>query len=212
MAAVRNLTDLSVQVIGSRAAEVPGRPYLGALPQLCLALVVAGVGLGAGIGRLWIAAVAGSLVVLGLLRWARAAVELGRRRRAADEWLLWGATARPSSALLSWRARELTSPDVRLTLARSLQGIERELRGTSLPGPLPLNRRAIRVHLGLMRAMRGRLEDAERPVSVRGMLLVDRLLTEPGSPLYSSVPDDVLAEALGDALAAIDPEPTTTAA
>ena len=81
-----------------------------------------------------------------------------------------------------------------------------------MPGPVPLNKRALRLHLGLLRALQERLEDSARPVSVRGMLLVDRLLTEPGSPLYSSVPDGVLAEALSEALAAIDPVPDAAAA
>ena len=158
------------------------------------------------------AVVAGALVAVGLLRWARAAAELGRRRRAADEWLLWGAAVRPSSDLLSWRAAELTSPRVRSTLARSLGGIERELRQASLPGPVPLNKRALRLHVGLVRALQARLEDSTRPVSVRGMLLADRLLTEPGSPLYSPAPDDVLADALSDVLEALDPEPLAAAA
>jgi hypothetical protein len=44
------------------------------------------------------------------------------------------------------------------------------------------------------------------------MLLVERLLTEPGSPLYSRVPDDVLAETIREALAAIDSGRTAAAA
>jgi hypothetical protein len=175
-------------------------------------VLVLAVGLGVAIGWPWVLAIACSLALVGLLQAARAAVELGRRRRAADEWLLWGAAARPSSALLSWRAGELTSPRLRSTLAHSLQRIEREARGGTLPGPVPLNKRAIRRHLSLVRALQERVEDRALPVSVRGMLLVDRLLTEPGSPLYSYVPDDVLAEALSEALAAIDPAPAAAAA
>ncbi len=199
-------------ILGHPDDEGPARPLPAALPQLCLALLVAAVGFGAGVGWPWVLAVAGALVVVGALQSARAAVALGQRRRAADEWLLWGAAAQPSSKLLSWRAGELTSPRLRSTLARSLRGIERELLFTSMPGPVPLNKRALRLHLGLLRALQERLEDSARPVSVRGMLLVDRLLTEPGSPLYSSVPDDVLAEALSEALAAIDPVPDAAAA
>ena len=77
---------------------------------------------------------------------------------------------------------------------------------------MPLNKRAIRCHIGLVRALHERLDDQSRPVSVRGMLLIDRLLTESGSALYSRVPDDVLAQALSEALAAIDPAPTAAAA
>ncbi len=209
---MRSFSDLSLPALGHRGVEGPASPYQALLPRLCVAFLVAAVGLGVGIGWPWIAAVSGSLVAVGVLQWARAAVELGRRRRAADEWLLRGAAARPSSALLSWRARELTSPRLRSTLARSLRGIERELRGTGLPGPIPLNRRALRLHVVLVRALEDRLDDSARPVSVRGMLLVDRLLTEPGSPLYSGVPDDVLAQALSETLAAIDPLPVAAAA
>ena len=179
-----------------------------ALPQFAAAiLVVAATGLGAGVALAWIAAIAGVLVVAGPLRWARAAADLGRRRRAADEWLLWGAAARPSSALLGWRARELTSPRVRLD-ARAQPSrnrarapwLEPSRTGPAEPARAP-------PPPGLVRALQERLEDTTRPVSVRGMVLADRLLTAPGSPLYSRAPDDVLAQALSEALAALDTEP-----
>jgi hypothetical protein len=178
---------------------------LAGLPQLVLVVLVLGAGFAALITWLWVLAVAGSLALLALVQVARAALELSRRRRAVDQWLLWGAAARPSSALLSWRAAELTSPRLRSTLAHSLGRLEREACGRTLPGPVPLNRRAIRNNSGLLGMLTRRLRDYDRPASVRGMLLVDRLVTEPGSPLYSSLPDDVLAEALSEALAALDP-------
>jgi hypothetical protein len=180
-------------------------PLVAALPQILLAPLVLAIGLGTGVGWPWVGVIACSLVGVGLAQAVSATVELGRRRRTADEWLLWGAATRPSSALLSWRAGELTSPRLRSTLAHSLKRIEREARGGTLPGPVPLNKRALRSHLGLLRALHERLEDRGRAVSPRGMLLVDRLLTEPGSPLYSRVPDGVLAEALSEALAAVEP-------
>ena len=87
------------------------------------------------------------------------------------------------------------------------------MRGETLPGAVPLNTRALRRHVRLVGDLEERLEDRTRPVSARGMVLVDRLLTEPGSPLYSSpVPDDVLAEAVLEALIALDPVPLTAAA
>jgi hypothetical protein len=178
-------------------------PVLAGLPQFWLALAAAAVGTVAGIRWPWVVAVAGSLVVVGLAQILRAAVELGRRRRLADEWLLWGAVARPSSPLLDWRAAELSSPRLRTTLAHTLQRIERQVSGSTLPGPVPLNVRAIRCDLALLRAVRERLADTSQPVSVRGVLLVDRLVTEPVSPLYSRVPAEVLAEALSDAVTAL---------
>ena len=189
------------------------RPRAVALPSLGLALVVLAVGFAASIGWPWILATACSLVLVALLQAARATVALGRERRIADEGLLWGAPARQSSALLSWRAAELTSPRFRSTLAHTLQQIQREVRGGTRPGPVPLNTRGLRRHLRLVRALQERLEDHAHPVSAAGMVLVDRLLTEPGSPLYScGAPDEVLAETMIQALLALDPLPEAVAA
>ncbi len=196
----------------TRDPQIPAHPLLAAIPELALAALVLAVGFGASVGSLWTLIVAGALVVVALLRAGVAAIEVGRRRRTADEWLLWGATARPSSALLTWRAAELLSPRLRATLAHSFHRIERETRGKTIPGAVPLNKRALRRHLSLLVVLLSRLDDRARPVTVRGVLLVDRLLTEPGSPLYSTAPDDVLAEALTDALAALDPPPLAEAA
>ena len=211
---MRNL--ISVLPAPSRrhlGTDGPPRPTLVALPSLGLALLVLAVGFAASIGWMWVGTTAGSLVFLGAFQAARASVEIGRRRRAADEWLLWGATARPSSALLSWRAAELTSPQLRSTLAHGLHQIQREARGGTRPGPVPLNTHALRRHLRLVGALQARLENSARPVSARGMVLVNRLLTEPGSPLYTcGAPDDVLADALSDALLALDPAPVAVAA
>ena len=180
------------------------RPLFVGLPQLFAASVVLVIGVGTGVDWPWILAIVASLGLVALLQTARAALELEGRRRAADEWLLWGAVARPSSKLLSWRAGELTSPGMRATLAHSLGRVERDTRAGAFPG-VPLNRRAIRRQIGLVRALRERLDDQSRPVSARGMLLVDRLVTVPRSPLYSRAPDAVLAEAVSEALTALDP-------
>jgi hypothetical protein len=202
----------SVAARRSPDSDVPAGPFASALPELCLALLALPVGFAAGIGWVWVVAVAGALAGVALLRATGAALELGRRRRAADEWLLWGATARPSSALLTWRANELGSPRLRSTLARSMRRIEREVRGRAYPGAVPLNKRALRSQIKLVHAVNERLEERDRPVSVRGILLVDRLLTEPGSPLYSRVSGEVLAKALTDALAALELAPLAAAA
>jgi hypothetical protein len=203
---------LTIQARRNEEREARVRPLLVALPELALALLVAFVGFGMAVRWQWTLAVVCALAIVALVRATRAAVELGRRRQLADKWLLWGATARPSSALLSWRTEELLSPRLRSTLAHSLARIESETRGRTLPGAVPLNKRALRCHIGLLHVLQGRLADQDRAVSVRGMLLVDRLLTEPGSPLYASTPDDVVAEALTDALAALDPFTVAVAA
>ena len=139
-------------------------------------------------------------------------MEKGRQRRAADEWLLWGAVAQPSSPLLSRRAAELTSPGRRSTLARSLRRVERDVSEATVAAPIPVNRRAIRRNIGLVRALHERLDDHSRPIDPRGVVLVERLITIPRSPLYSRDPDNVLAEALAEALAALDSAPLAEAA
>jgi hypothetical protein len=138
--------------------------------------------------------------------------ERARQRRVVDAWLLWATPPNPQPALVSRRAGELCSQRRRATLARTLRGIEREVLGRVVPGPVPLNRRAIRAHLDLVQALEQRLADPARPVAARGMLVVDRLLTEPGSPLYSRDEEAVLAQALSEALAALEPRPERIAA
>ena len=187
-------------------------PYFTALVQLCLAPVVVVVGLAAGVDWRWLIAVLLGLGLVAAVEPIRVVMELGRRRHAADEWLLWGAVAHPSSPLLSWRAAELTSPGRRSTLARSMRRVERDASEDTVAAPVPLNRRSIRRNLGLVRALQERLDDHSRPIDPRGILLVERLITVPRSPLYSRDPDDVLAEALGEALTALDPAPLAEAA
>ena len=214
MEAVRDLiSDLRLPRHRPADAGGPTRPLLAALPSLGVALLVLAVGLAASIGWRWVTATACGLIFVAALKAARAASDRGRRRRAADDWLVWGATARPSSALLSWRAAELTSPRVRSTFAHSLRQIQREALGRTRPGPLPLNTRALRRHLRLVHALEERLENAARPVSAQGMVLVNRLLTEPGSPLYASGASAVLlADAVSDALVALERDSTAVAA
>jgi hypothetical protein len=155
---------------------------------------------------------AAAFLLFWLVRWAKKAAELNRRRRLADDWLLWGAVPTASSSLLSWRAGELLSPRLRATLARSLRHLEAEAAGRHFPRAVPLNVRAIRANADLVRMLGDRLEDSESPVSVRGMLLVDRLLTEPGSPLYAYGDPDGLADALAEVLFELCSQQTVRAA
>lgn len=107
------------------------------------------------------------------------------RRRQADELLLAGVRVNAHSPLLSERAVELTSPRRRRSLARTVDGIARDLDGRVLPGPTPLNRPACRPHLDLIRALATRLRDQRLAVSPRGVLLVEDLLCNGySSPLY----------------------------
>ena len=187
-------------------------PYSTALFQAGLAVGVVVVGLAAGVEWRWLIAVLLGFGVVAVVDPIRVLIEQGRQRHAADEWLRWGAVAHPSSPLLSQRAAELTSPRRRSTLARSLRRVERDVSEATVALPIPLNRHAIRRNVCLVRALHERLDDHTRPIDPRGVLLVERLITVPRSPLYSRDPDDVLAEALGEALAALDPAPLSEAA
>jgi hypothetical protein len=202
----------SVARFRRRDSELPAHPAAAAAPDVCFAAGAAALGLGVGLAWKWTAAVACGLLFIAACRAIRAALERSRLRTIADEWILWGAAARPSSRLLGWRAGELMSPRLRSTLAHSLARIESETRGKLLPGAVPLNKRALRQELPLLCVLHALLADAARPVSVRGMLLVDRLVTEAGSPLYASVSDDVLADTLCDALTALEDAPIASAA
>jgi len=204
---VRRAAQLAASALGRGDVEHPLSPLAAALPLLVVAFAVLAVGFAAEIRSLWVLSAACLLGLVALAQAALAAVGREERRRVADEWLLWGAAARPASALLSWRAAELASARLRGTLAHSLRRIEREVRCETRLGPVPLNKGAIRSQLGLLRALRERLADRSSPVTVRGMLLADRLLTEPASPLYSSVSDAVLAKALREALAELQLPP-----
>jgi hypothetical protein len=197
---VTNLTVLST----------PSREERRKLPQAGLALLIFVFAIWALIALAAVLAI--RAVVRALIAAARMVVESRRRRLAVDTWLLWGGAAHPSSAFFGWRSRDLTSPGLRLTLGRSLRRIEGEVRGDTLPWRVPLNDGALRRHLGLVTALETRLEDRARPVSVQGIVLVDRLLTEPRSPFSSPVSDDVLAKAMNEVLTALDPPPVATAA
>ena len=78
----------------------------------------------------------------------------------------------PDSALLVWRAAELTSTRERRRYARSLRSVVKELDGKHLPGAVPLNRRGLRPYAAALAALAERLGDLSQPVTPRSMLLV----------------------------------------
>jgi len=117
-------------------------------------------------------------------------------RRVADRVLRGGARVHPESALLVWRASELTSARERRACARSLRAIFKELDGNTLPGAVPLNRRGVRPYAPVLTAMAARVGDLSRPVTPRAMVLVRDLLGDGDSPLYSRPNVDRLPETL----------------
>jgi hypothetical protein len=119
-------------------------------------------------------------VFLALNRWD----DRRRLRASADDWIARGCE-NPKASRYDWRIDELTSVRERRQLGRSVRGIVPALAAGRLPGASPLNRATLRPYRAELIALADRLDDLERPVSATGILAVWRLLTEPGSVLYT---------------------------
>jgi hypothetical protein len=103
-------------------------------------------------------------------------------REAADRVLVRGASF-PMTPLLTWRASELMSLGRREALAAAISRLERSAGETLLPGAAPLNRSAVRLNRARLDAIVNRLLGDDL-VSPRGMVLLERLLDSPESPLF----------------------------
>ncbi len=172
------------------------RPYRETIPGLSTALAVLGAGAVRILPLLVALAAAAGCALFGLLRAAPAFRARRVLERRADALLRTGVAVHPHSALLVWRAGKLTSDRNRKLVVHGLEGVIREVEGRLLPGPIPLNRSALRPHLPLLRKLAGRVGELEFPIAPRGMVLVDELLTDGySSPLYgggSADPEPVL--------------------
>jgi hypothetical protein len=102
-------------------------------------------------------------------------------RHTADEQLV---ASRLPSPRLAWRVAELTSDDRRIELGRSLTAVVHGADERLLPSATPLDRSAIRESRAQLLELASRLFDLERSVTPRGMLLVDRFLSDGSGPLY----------------------------
>ena len=102
-------------------------------------------------------------------------------RRGADAEL---AATRLAPPRLAWRTAELVAEENRVSLARSLTDVVHAADERLLPGAAPLDRTAIRRNRAQLLELASLLFDVDREVTPRGVLLVDRLLTEGGGPLY----------------------------
>lgn len=126
-----------------------------------------------------------AVVPLALLTRVRARLRTNREfrvaRRRADSELLH---SRLPSPRLAWRVAELTADANRLELARALRQRVREADVRYLPSASPLNRVAVRANSAALLTLAARLEDLSRPVSARGVLLAERLLTDARGSLY----------------------------
>src|SRR5262249_45040341 len=112
---------------------------------------------------------AGGFLLLAGFRALSAFYDRSRLRRQADLLLQTGVRVHPQSRLLVWRAAELTGRRNRKALARSLRWIVLELERPALVTPAPVNRRAVRPHLELLRALVDRVAFLERPGAGQGM-------------------------------------------
>jgi hypothetical protein len=164
------------------------RPGRAALPLVVLALVAL-VLVAAPDLRLAGVAAAGCFVLAAVVRAGRARTELRMVRRSADRLILADANAAEGSDIVRWRTLELVAPESREVLARELQRTLRTSDPARLPSASPLRRGVARRHGELLQRVEERMLDG-RPVTARGILLLQRLLREPGSPLYDEYGGD----------------------
>jgi hypothetical protein len=135
------------------------------------------------------------------VRRLRARRELTAARRVADAELV--ATTLPSPRF-AWRTNELCSAGHRRAMAESLVEVARASEARYLPSASPINRAAAREQLSLILQIGSVLADMSRRVTPRGVLLVERLLTDTKSQLYARPATEDLHAALTDALDALE--------
>ena len=132
---------------------------------------------------------------------ARRALRDARRR--ADKEL---AATRLPPPRLAWRAAELVADEHRNALARSLTDVVHAADERLLPTASPIARSAVRECRPQLLAIAARLFEVSKPVPARGVLLVDRLLTDGSGPLYGIGDAERLLVAATGVLAALDGE------
>jgi len=126
---------------------------------------------------------------------------LARLQASLDQVLLRKEPT-PLSPILVWRAGQLTSPTAREHLAASVRRVERSADASHLAGASPVNRSAVRESAAELDAVVDYLLGTEQ-VHARGVLVVRRLLDDPGSPLYGHAPAEALRAQLRRAIAAL---------
>ena len=124
----------------------------------------------------------------------------GARRRADDEL----AETRLPPPRLAWRAAELVADDHRTDLARSLTDVVHAADERLLPAASPIARAAVRACRPQLLAIAARLFEVSKPVPPRGVILVERLLTNGSGPLYGRGDPERLLVAAAGILAVLD--------
>jgi hypothetical protein len=124
----------------------------------------------------------------------------GARRRADEEL----AATRLPPPRLAWRATELIADEHRIELARSLTDVVHAADERLLPTASPIARVSVRECRPQLLAIASRLFELSAPVSARGVLLVERLLTSGAGPLYGRGDGDRLVAAATEILAVLE--------
>jgi hypothetical protein len=106
---------------------------------------------------------------------------------------------------LAWRVEELVGTKNRLDLAHSVRSLVRDARPSYLPSASPFNRLVVRAESDALLAVAARLADLERPVAARGVVLLERLLTDGSGPLYDRERADEFGPTLDTILEALEP-------
>jgi hypothetical protein len=142
-------------------------------------------------------------------------IRVAARRVALTQELADGADP-SASRELALRARQLTGPGERRSLARTLQRTIEDARRPALGrvAVLPIRRRAVIEAEEPLRMMIERLRDPG-PVNAEGMALIHRMITDgTSSPLYIATAPGALRRLTVLATAALEPawpEPPTIA-
>jgi hypothetical protein len=124
----------------------------------------------------------------------------GARRRADEEL----AATRLPPPRLAWRAAELVADENRIDLARSLTDVVHAADERLLPAASPIARAAVRACRPQLLAIAARLFEVSKPVPPRGVVLVERLLTDGSGPLYGRGDAERLLKATTNLLAVLE--------
>jgi hypothetical protein len=125
------------------------------------------------------------------------------QRGALDRRIAGGADT-SANPRLARRARQLTSRRCRRGLAQGLRNLvdAAEEPARAVSAAVPLQRREILREQGFLLALAVDLESDDE-ISARGVALIEDLLTNGGSPLYTPLPEGALRDSLTHAHAAL---------
>ncbi len=181
--------------VGSRAhANVP-RPLAAAAPLAALAVLALLLDVAPDLPWESGVAVAGLFLAAATVLLVQKWIAVRRLRAIADRIILRNGDRPTASPLVAWRTAELTSRRHRRAVATDAARLARELDASTLPGAVPLNRSAVRPYRQELEALAATL-DGNQPIGARGMLLAERFLTSPASPLYDRAAADTLGPRL----------------